>query len=151
MTSTEATPTQPEVHIRVRDDNDAVRITGVLEALGYQVVRDLDDEHDGAQRLRWAVERLTRRHRLTKRETEVLAGVLDGHDNTGLAQRLSISRATVKWHMHNLFCKCGVPNREALLRAALQLRSASRSQASDAKREPDPHWASPHDVTAEIE
>ena len=124
-------PTTPiEVHIRVAEDADAIRISGVLEALGYRVVRELD-AGSGDARLRWAIERLTRQHRLTAREAEILAGVLDGHDNAGLATRLEISRATVKWHMHNLFCKCGVNNREALLREALQLRRPSSEGAPD--------------------
>ena len=148
MNTNQATRPQ-QVHIRIDDDADAVRITGVLEALGYQVVRELDDEGAGDRRLGWALERLTRAHRLTKREAEVLAGVLDGHDNTSLARVLSISRATVKWHMHNLFCKCGVANREALLRAALQLRTPKSDEGTSEPN--DPHWAGPHDVTKKIE
>jgi DNA-binding CsgD family transcriptional regulator len=112
--------TQPEVHIRVETDADATRVTALLEALGYAVVRRLDDA-DGARRLGWAVERMSRLHRLTAREREVLLGVLEGDSNERLATRLELSRATVKWHLHNVFTKTNVGNREALLRAALEL------------------------------
>ena len=134
MTTDKSQPPPIEVHIRVSDDADAVRISGVLEALGFRVVRELEASA-GDARLRWAIDRLTRQHRLTGREAEVLAGVLDGYDNTGLAAHLQISRATVKWHMHNLFCKCGVGNREALLREALQLQ---RPQSSSTPGDPAP-------------
>lgn len=143
MTANESKPTRLEVHIRVAEDDDAIRISGVLEALGYSVVRQLG-AGEAQARLRWAIERLTRRYRLTAREAEVLGGVLDGFGNDGLAGKLEISRATVKWHMHNLFCKCGVNNREALLRLALQLPGA-------AGKEQDPHHAEPDDPTRKIE
>ncbi|WP_258182847.1 helix-turn-helix domain-containing protein [Enhygromyxa salina] len=136
---------KPEVHIRVAQDDDASRITSVLEALGYEVMRELG-EGDARARLDWAIERLVRRHALTQRERDVLAGVLEGDDNRRLAQRLEISRATVKWHLHNVFTKTGVGGREALLRAALQLGPRAEAAAS-----PDEHWAGPHEVTIEIE
>jgi DNA-binding CsgD family transcriptional regulator len=140
-TSKASTPT--EVHVRVHDDADAVRITAVLEALGFRVVRLLDDA-DGGTRLRWAVDRLSRLHHLTEREREVLAGVLEGHHNERLATKLGISRATVKWHLHNVFAKIGVASREALLRVALEL-------APEPDVTPTRHWAGPHDETLEIE
>jgi len=122
MNTTTETPIPTEVHIRVAQDDDASRIAAVLEALGYRVMRELD-EGDGPQRLEWAVTRLARQHKLTNREQDILALVLDGHDNEGVGRKLSISRATVKWHMHNLFAKTNTGNRESLLRLALQLGS----------------------------
>jgi ATP/maltotriose-dependent transcriptional regulator MalT len=139
MQPNHAVPTQTEVHIRVETDADATRITTLLEALGYRVVRRLDDA-DTRTRLGWAIERMSRVHRLTSREREVLAGVLEGDNNERLATRLGLSRATVKWHLHNVFTKSNVANREALLRSALELGSNA-----------DPHWAGPADVTIEIE
>lgn len=130
--------TQPEVHIHVKTDADATRITSLLEALGYRVVRRLDDA-DGRTRLDWAIERISRRYRLTAREREVLGGVLDGANNERLATQLGLSRATVKWHLHNVFGKTKTGNREELLRVALELETR------------DPNWAGPHDVTVEIE
>jgi DNA-binding CsgD family transcriptional regulator len=109
-----------EVHIRVAHDDDATRISAVLEALGYTVLRQLD-EGDGPQRLRWAVTRLARRHKLTSREQDILELVLEGRTNTQIGRMLDISRATVKWHMHNVFAKTNTGTRESLLRLSLQL------------------------------
>jgi ATP/maltotriose-dependent transcriptional regulator MalT len=131
-----------EVTIHVAADADATRIRAVLEALGFSVVRALD-EGDAPSRLSWAVEGLSSQYGLTERERDVLAGVLEGHDNQGLAQALEISRATVKWHLHNVFAKTGTQNREALLRAALQLGGGTPGR-------PD-HWAAPEDITLQIE
>jgi DNA-binding CsgD family transcriptional regulator len=112
-----------EVHIRVAHDDDATRISAVLEALGYSVLRQLD-EGDGPQRLRWAVTRLARHHKLTSREQDILELVLEGRTNTQIGRMLDISRATVKWHMHNVFAKTNTGTRESLLRLALQLGGA---------------------------
>ncbi|NVB36370.1 helix-turn-helix transcriptional regulator [Pseudenhygromyxa sp. WMMC2535] len=109
-----------QVHIRVARDEDAARISAVLEALGYSVLRELD-EGDGPARLRWAVSRLARTHKLTDREQDILELVLNGRNNQQIGRELEISRATVKWHMHNIFAKTNTGNRESLLRLALQL------------------------------
>jgi DNA-binding CsgD family transcriptional regulator len=164
MSSNQITPI--EVHIRVAHDHDAARISSVLEALGYKVVRELD-EGDGPSRLRWAVNRLGQRHRLTTREQDILERVLCGSSNQEIGRALEISRATVKWHMHNLFAKTNTNNRESLLRLALQLggggesssplsanRSAAPSQparAPVAKREAMGCWPAADEVTARIE
>jgi DNA-binding CsgD family transcriptional regulator len=168
MSSNQITPTI-EVHIRVAQDHDASRISSVLEALGYKVVRELD-EGDGPSRLSWAVNRLGQRHRLTAREQDILERVLCGSSNQEIGRALEISRATVKWHMHNLFAKTNTNNRESLLRLALQLgggepiiqplSALSRStpapsqpaRSPSAKRnEPVGCWAAADDVTARIE
>ncbi|WP_244923931.1 helix-turn-helix domain-containing protein [Enhygromyxa salina] len=174
MTNTDISTTT-EVHIRVARDDDASRIAAVLEALGYNVLRQLD-EGDGPQRLRWAVTRLARRHKLTSREQDILELVLEGRSNEQIGRVLEISRATVKWHMHNVFAKTNSGNRESLLRLALQLGSggdpiveplASKqpmpAQKSSAPvlsaagrtqtlvKRSDSNWAGSDDVTARIE
>jgi DNA-binding CsgD family transcriptional regulator len=176
MTNTATTPAAKEVHIRVAHDDDASRISAVLEALGYSVQRQLD-EGDGPQRLRWAVNRLARRHKLTSREQDILELVLEGRANAQIGRALEISRATVKWHMHNVFAKTNTGNRESLLRLALQLggggepiveapakpsapepvaasRAAStpaRTQTVAKRSECGSHWAAPEEVTSRIE
>ncbi|MCA9681652.1 MAG: helix-turn-helix transcriptional regulator [Myxococcales bacterium] len=120
-TQTTATTTK-QVHIRVARDEDAARISAVLEALGYCVLRELD-EGDAPARLRWAVSRLAQAHKLTDREQDILELVLNGSNNQQIGRSLDISRATVKWHMHNIFAKTNTGNRECLLRLALQLGS----------------------------
>jgi DNA-binding CsgD family transcriptional regulator len=122
-----------EVRIWVERDDDANRISAVLEALGYTVLRELE-EGDGPSRLRWAVDRLSRRHKLTMREQDILERVLAGRNNDEIGSDLEISRATVKWHMHNVFAKTNTGNRENLLRLALQLggiRDASELELGD--------------------
>jgi len=133
VTNTDITTTT-EVHIRVAQDEDASRISAVLEALGYSVLRQLD-EGDGPQRLRWAVTRLARRHKLTARERSILELVLNGRTNQQIGRELEISRATVKWHMHNVFAKTNSNNRECLLRLALQLGGGGGDAPPAAKSE----------------
>ncbi len=124
---TKPNQTKIEVHIRIDADEEAARIAAVLDALGYEVVRELD-EGQGRGRLDWAINQLGRRFALTARECEVLAGVLDGCSNAAVASRLEISQATAKWHLHNVFAKTNTSNRESLLRLALQLSSSSEPE-----------------------
>jgi DNA-binding CsgD family transcriptional regulator len=112
------TPPTTEVAIRVASDGDASRITAVLEALGYVVVRDLTNY---SATLAIAAGRLAQRHKLTTRERQILERVLNGDGNEQIARMLELSRPTVKWHMHNIFAKTCVTSRENLLRLALQL------------------------------
>ncbi len=51
---------------------------------------------------------------LTRRELEVVRGVIDGETNHQLATRLSISENTVKRHLVNVFNKVGASNRVEL-------------------------------------
>ncbi|EDM75067.1 putative transcriptional regulator [Plesiocystis pacifica SIR-1] len=171
ITNASAVSTAPafasnEVHIRVARDEDAARISAVLEALGYSVLRQLD-EGDGPARLRWAVTRLAQNHKLTDREQDILEFVLRGRNNEQIGRELSISRATVKWHMHNIFAKTNTGNREALLRLALQLgnggnamrRPAAPSTPAAGPAQPvakssasgSANWAGSEEVTARID
>lgn len=90
---------QTEVRVWVEGDEDASRVSAVLEALGYSVIREFD-EGDAEARQRWTVGRLARRHKLTPREADILEQVLEGSNNEQIATALDMSRATVKWHMH---------------------------------------------------
>jgi DNA-binding CsgD family transcriptional regulator len=122
------------VRFAVEDDEQANKITALLEALGYEAVRELD--HGSPQtRLRWAVARLANAAKLTERERDILDRVLQGRLNTEIGEELGISKATVKWHMHNIFTKTGATTREALLREALQLGRA-RPEPNDDGDEP---------------
>ena len=55
--------------------------------------------------------------RLSRREREVLEHAATGVGNKELADRLSISEATVKVHLTHIFQKLGVPGRAALAAA----------------------------------
>ncbi len=48
---------------------------------------------------------------LTDREREVLALLVKGFSNLDISKQLSISKATVKYHLTSLFSKLGVKNR----------------------------------------
>jgi DNA-binding CsgD family transcriptional regulator len=51
---------------------------------------------------------------LSRRETEVLALVIQGLNTNEIASRLTISPGTVKAHLHRIYSKCGVSSREML-------------------------------------
>lgn len=57
----------------------------------------------------------------TPREREVLQLLALGLHDREIAQRLSIEPATVRYHLSNLFTKCGVSSRAALLRRAAEV------------------------------
>jgi DNA-binding NarL/FixJ family response regulator len=54
---------------------------------------------------------------LTDREQEVTALACMGHRNYEIAETLSISHETVKSHLHNIFTKFDIRNRNELRRA----------------------------------
>jgi DNA-binding NarL/FixJ family response regulator len=51
------------------------------------------------------------RARLTRREIEILRLVAEGYSNRRLAELLSVSEPTVKFHLTNVYRKLGVANR----------------------------------------
>jgi ATP/maltotriose-dependent transcriptional regulator MalT len=112
------------VQFKIENDADATRIAAVLSALGYEPIREFEDKPNKV----WTVAELARRHKLTSREQDILELVVAGlESNDAIANRLLISRATVKWHMHNIFAKTNTTGREGLLRAALGLTQLSDS------------------------
>jgi len=48
---------------------------------------------------------------LTPQEIRILTLVAEGMDNSGIAERLCLSRNTIKSHVHNIFTKLGVSDR----------------------------------------
>lgn len=57
---------------------------------------------------------------MTKREKEILQGVISGKTNQQIANELFISVHTVKAHLDSLFRKAGVLNRVQLAVFALE-------------------------------
>jgi DNA-binding NarL/FixJ family response regulator len=57
---------------------------------------------------------------LTERELQLLALVSEGLSNRAIAQRLSISYNTVKYHMKNILQKLGVQNRTEAVATAIR-------------------------------
>ena len=67
--------------------------------------------------------------RLSRRERDVLVLAATGMGNKELADRLSISEATVKVHLTHIFQKLGVPGRAALAASYHHLAAAGRVPA----------------------
>lgn len=59
-------------------------------------------------------------HNLTQREREVLALLVEGLPNAQIANRLAISQATVKYHVHSILHKLGAASRTEAVSLAWQ-------------------------------
>ncbi len=57
---------------------------------------------------------------LTQRESEVLALLVAGHSNKGIAAKLVVSEDTIKTHIRGLYRKLGVSDRGAAIAVALR-------------------------------
>ncbi|MFC3053160.1 LuxR C-terminal-related transcriptional regulator [Kordiimonas pumila] len=55
---------------------------------------------------------------LTPREVDILKFLASGHSNNDLADRLAVSRNTVKFHLRNVYAKLSVNNRMQAVQAA---------------------------------
>ena len=58
--------------------------------------------------------------RLTERELDVLACMVEGMNNIEIAERLVISLGTVKFHISNIFQKLGVNSRVGAVKLAIE-------------------------------
>lgn len=60
------------------------------------------------------------KYRLTEREIEVLTLMADGLNNREIAEKLFVSRSTVKYHISGIFAKLNVSNRSEAIALALK-------------------------------
>lgn len=103
------------------DDAAASRISTLLEALGFET------ERVGlTSSLTWRIDELARRHHLTEVERRVLELWIADRNNAQIGAELGFSRATVKWHTHNLLGKTGAGSRQGLLVMLLGAGSKQR-------------------------
>ena len=68
---------------------------------------------------------------LTPRETELLQLIVDGLSNKAIADRLSLSENTIKYHIKNILQKLGVQNRTEAATQALRSGLLSPTRHSD--------------------
>ncbi|MCU0463798.1 MAG: response regulator transcription factor [Anaerolineae bacterium] len=61
-------------------------------------------------------------YRLTEREYEVLHLLIEGRTNPEIAQKMTVSRSTVKYHISSILSKLGVTNRSEAVSLALRHR-----------------------------
>jgi NarL family two-component system response regulator LiaR len=59
-------------------------------------------------------------YHLTKREVEILTLMVQGLPNNGMAERLFVSRSTVKFHVSNILSKLGVNSRTEAVAHAIK-------------------------------
>jgi DNA-binding NarL/FixJ family response regulator len=59
-------------------------------------------------------------HGLTDREGDVLQALAEGLSNAAIAERLGISRSTVKFHLHAVFSKLDVRSRAEAVAAGIR-------------------------------
>lgn len=113
------------VRFATDNDADASRVACVLEALGFEATRVTDPGHN---MLGWRIDWVKTRHKLTIREAEVLTFILThaGDGDVGVlraaSEHFKTSRATMKWHQHNIFEKLGTSSTLGLFRLVLDVK-----------------------------
>jgi LuxR family maltose regulon positive regulatory protein len=62
---------------------------------------------------------------LSRRECEILSLLGQGLNNKSIAQRLFITKETLRWHLRNLYGKTRVQGRDKLIRYANELNDVA--------------------------
>jgi len=84
-------------------------------------------------------ESIARTYRLTPRECEVLALLLEGHGTARIAEKMVVSASTIKSHTYNIYGKMGVHSHQEMIDACEALRGSgvrSEKPAADSSRRP---------------
>lgn len=113
------------------DDEAASRIAILLGALGFETERV---SLDGS--LTWRIDELVRRFHLDNLERRVLELWIADRNNGQIAGELGLSRATVKWHTHNLLGKTRAWTRQGLLAMLLGVASDEQQIAVQTRSAP---------------
>ncbi|PAP76407.1 response regulator transcription factor [Rubrivirga marina] len=135
------------VMLTIRDDADTIYAALGAGASGYLLKSASPDELLGAIREARAGGMLMQRqvarlvlasfeakkpapdYGLTKRETEVLAEMVDGHTQPQIADRLFVSLSTVNSHVQSIYAKLHVHNGSAAVAKAVRERLVESSEA----------------------
>jgi len=133
------------VMLTIRDDADTIYAALGAGASGYLLKSASPDELLGAIREARAGGMLMQRqvarlvlasfeakkpapdYGLTKRETEVLAEMVDGHTQPQIADRLFVSLSTVNSHVQSIYAKLHVHNGSAAVAKAVRERLVESS------------------------
>lgn len=84
----------------IADEETIRRVEPVLEALGFQVIATTPSPLAATSKARRKLARLLGSGKLTERLAETVElYAIDGLPTDVVAERLQISRATVKWHL----------------------------------------------------
>lgn len=130
----------PDIHvIALSSSSDPARVTSAIQAgaTSYLVKNIASEElatairaaYDGSRTLspeatqaliNAAVQPPAPNYTLTAREIDVLRLMVDGMTNPAIAQHLSVSRSTVKYHISAILSKLGVANRSEAVACAFK-------------------------------
>lgn len=102
------------------------------EILSRRAAADLSDHakkfqaHTNNKAYAQAVERVSKRYDLSRREAQVALCCAEGLTNTEIGERLYISEQTVKFHLRHIFIKYGLKRRTELVSRLLTQESLSK-------------------------
>jgi DNA-binding CsgD family transcriptional regulator len=113
------------VRFRFLDDDRILRVVRVVGEEGTVFILSIEEDRNRNSLLRAA-----RRHELTRRETEVLALILDGWSAGEIAETLAISEHTVQGYFKRLLYKTGARNRVSMVAGILDWDSQMRADPS---------------------
>ena len=105
-------------------ESDAYKLTHKGKATQVFMVSDDDAElFTGSAAPLSSVDTFAITYKLTGRETEVFALLVQGFDTRNISTKLYVSENTTKTHIHNIYAKLGVKNRQGFLEKTQHLRN----------------------------
>jgi DNA-binding CsgD family transcriptional regulator len=113
----------PPVRFRFLDDDRILRVVRVVGEEGAVFILSVEEDRNRSSLMRAA-----RRHELTRRETEVLALILDGSSAGEIAELLAISEHTVQGYFKRLLFKTRARNRVSMVAGILDWDSQMRAE-----------------------
>lgn len=113
------------VRFKFLDDDRVLRVVRVVGEEGAVFILSIEEDRN-----RSSLVRAARRHELTRRETEVLALILDGSSAGEIADLLAISEHTVQGYFKRLLFKTKARNRVSMVAGILDWDSQMRVDAA---------------------